>query len=129
MTGTTAYAEGNFQGSATAAPPPTQRRAAFADVAYVRRAEALREGFKKADEVILATPDPGLAAAAAERGAASLDLNAVSEAAVTSPPARRLNKSNGGVGDGRLHIGQVSPPCSLLSFFLSFFLSFGLCDD
>lgn len=79
VAGTTAYAEGNFQGSATAAPPPTQRRAAFADVAHVRRAEALREGFKKADEVILATPDPGLAAAAAERGAASLDLNAVSE--------------------------------------------------
>lgn len=82
VAGTTAYAEGNFQ-------------------------EALREGFKKADEVILATPDPGLAAAAAERGAASLDLNAVSEAVVTSPPARRLNKSNGGVGDGRLHIGQI----------------------
>ncbi|ELR25388.1 protein phosphatase 2C domain containing protein [Acanthamoeba castellanii str. Neff] len=91
VAGTTAFAEGNFQ-------------------------EALKEGFKKADEVILATPDPGLAAAAAaERGAASLDVDAVSEsqspaqpaAVVTSPPARRLNKSNGGVGDGRLHIGQI----------------------
>jgi hypothetical protein len=55
-------------------------RVAFADVAHACRTEALKEGFKKADEVILATPDPGLAAAAAaERGAASLDVDAVSE--------------------------------------------------
>jgi hypothetical protein len=105
--------------------------------------EALKEGFKVADGVILATPDPGIAAAA-EKGATSLGLDAIPEvqlpsnafgllksnppvlsadhdlsawrvlflsgkASVASSPARRLNKSNGGLGDhGRLHIGQVS---------------------